>query len=181
MEESVHVHGGVNMVRSFVVVAFVGVAVVACRPAAPPPPAVAFDPKTVAHIRQEGGGKIAGQAFLVLPNGQTRLASGETVRLIPDSPYARARFETLYQGRKFVRARDWANIPADPAYTALIRTTTTTSAGHFRFDGVAPGRYFVATQKVYQPQDALLPEGGAMYETVEVKGDETARIVIVGR
>jgi hypothetical protein len=46
---------------------------------------------------------------------------------------------------------------------------------------VAPGRYFVATQKVYRPQDALFPEGGAMYETVEVKDGETARVVVVGR
>lgn len=173
--------GGVSMIRSSVAVIVMAVALAACRPAAPPPPAVSFDPKMAAHIQKEGGGKITGQAFLVLPNGQTRLAAGEPVRLVPDTPYARARFETLYQGRKFVRARDWVNIPADPAYTAHTRTTTTTSAGHFRFDGVAPGRYFVATQKVYRPQDALFPEGGAMFETVEVKDGETARVVVVGR
>jgi hypothetical protein len=169
------------MFRSSFAMVVMGLALAACRPAAPPPPAVAFDPKAAAHIRQEGSAKITGQAFLVLPGGQTRLAAGEVVRLVPDSAYARARFETLYQGRKFVRARDWTNIPADPAYTEFTRTTTTTSAGYFTFDRVAPGRYFVATQKVYRPQDALFPEGGAMYETVEVKDGETARVVVVGR
>ena len=169
------------MIRSSIAVIVMALALAACRSATPLPPAVAFDPKAAAHIRQEGSAKITGQAFLVLPGGQTRLAAGEVVRLVPDSPYARTRFEALYQGRKFVRARDWANIPADPAYTTLTRTTTTTSAGHFRFDGVAPGRYFVATQKVYRPQDALFPEGGAMFETVEVKDGETARVVVVGR
>lgn len=168
------------MIWSSFAMAVMGLALAACRPVAPPPSAVAFDPKAAAHIR-EGSAKITGQAFLVLPGGQTRLAAGEVVRLVPDSAYARARFEALYQGRKFVRARDWTNIPADPAYTELTRTTTTTSAGYFTFDRVAPGRYFVATQKVYRPQDALFPEGGAMYETVEVKDRETARVVVVGR
>lgn len=169
------------MIRSSVAVAVMALGLAACRQAAPPPTVVSFDPRTAAHIHKEGSAKITGQAFLVLPNGQTRLAAGEPVRLVPDTPYARARFEALYQGRKFVRARDWVNISADPAYTALTRTTTTTSTGHFRFEGVAPGRYFVATQKVFQRQDALFAEGGAMFETVEVKGDETARVVVVGR
>lgn len=168
------------MVRLGVIVIVTAVGVAACRPASEPP-RISFDPPAAAHIRQNGEARIVGQAFLALPTGQTRLAAGEGVRLIPDTPYARARFEALYQGRKFVRARDWRNIPADPAYTALTRTTTSTSSGHFTFDRVPPGRYFVATQKTYQTPEAPFAEGGAMYEVVEVKGGETVRVVIAGR
>ena len=46
---------------------------------------------------------------------------------------------------------------------------------------MAPGDYFVVTQKIYRGEGALFPEGGAMYEAVRISGSETARVVIVGR
>ena len=147
----------------------------------PEPPAALFDPREAAFIHKGGDGRIEGQAFLVLPNGQTRLAAGETVRLVPATAYARARFTHLYGDRNFVRARDIPQTPSHPDYAAHTRATMTTSAGRFRFDDVSPGDYFVVTQKIYQSEGNLFPEGGAMYEKVRISGGETARIVIVGR
>jgi len=154
----------------------------ACQSVQGPGPAASlFDPREAAFIHKRGDGRIEGQAFLVLPNGQTRLAAGEVVRLLPATAYARARFTHLYGDQKFVRARDIPQAPAPPDYAAHTRSTTSTSAGRFRFDDVAPGDYLVVTQKIYRSEGSLFPEGGAMYEKVRINGAETVRVVLVGR
>lgn len=166
----------------FAFVVFVAVSLSGCQAARGPEPSPAlFDPREAAFIHKRGDGRIEGQAFLVLPNGQTRLAAGEVVRLVPATAYARARFSQLYGDRKFVRARDIPQAVPHPDYVAHTRTTTSTSSGRFRFDDLAPGDYIVVTQKIYQSEANLLPEGGAMYEKVRINGGETARVVIVGR
>lgn len=147
----------------------------------PEPAAALFDSTEAAYIHKRGDGRIEGQAFLVSPSGQTRLAAGEVVRLVPATAYARARFTHLYGDQKFVRARDIPQAPPHPEYVAHTRTTTSTSSGRFRFDDVPPGDYFIVTQKIYQSEGSLFPEGGAMYERVRISGGETARVVIVGR
>lgn len=142
---------------------------------------VAFSAQEAAFIHKVGSARIDGQAFLVLPGGQSRPAAGETVRLIPATAYARARIAHLYKGQKFVRAADIPNIPAPAQYVENTRSTTANSGGRFQFDEVAPGSYFVVTQKIYRPEGALTPQGGAMYENVTIKGSETAKLVVVGR
>ena len=159
-----------------------GLLLAACQSTAPAlPPAAAFDQKAAAYIHAKGEGQIDGQAFLVLPNGQTRLAAGEMIRLVPATAYARERFAALYKGRKYLPASDIPTLPVDPSYASFSRTTTATSAGHFRFEDVAPGDYFITAQKIYRTPGRWLPEGGAMYEAVSVKGEETVKVVIVGR
>lgn len=154
-----------------------------CQSTGAPRPgvSVAFNPQEAAFIHKVGSARIDGQAFLVLPGGEARPAAGETVRLVPASSYARARIAHLYKGRKFVRAADIPNIPAPAQYVENTRSTTANSTGRFHFDDVAPGSYFVVTQKVFKPEGALTPEGGAMYESVTIRGAETARVVVVGR
>ncbi len=159
-----------------------GILMAGCKSTPPAlPPETAFDPKAAAYIHAKGEGSIDGQAFLVLPNGRTRLAAGEMIRLVPATPYARERFTALYKGRKYLPASDIPTAPVDPSYGSFSRTTTATSAGHFRFEDVAPGDYFITAQKIYRTPGHWLPEGGAMYESVSVKGDETVKVVIVGR
>ncbi|MFZ9499952.1 MAG: carboxypeptidase regulatory-like domain-containing protein [Beijerinckiaceae bacterium] len=166
----------------FALAALAAMSLSACQSTRGPIPAQAtFDAREAAFIHKRGEGQIEGQAFIVLPNGQTRLAAGEAVRLVPSTAYSRARIAHLYGDRKFVRARDIPETPAHPDYVAHTRSTVSTSSGRFRFEGVAPGDYFVVTQKIYRQEGGLLPEGGAMYETVRVSGRETARVVVVGR
>jgi hypothetical protein len=166
----------------FVLTIFAALSLSACQTTRGPEPSSAlFDPREAAFIHKRGDGRIEGQAFLALPNGQTRLAAGEVVRLVPATLYARARFAHLYGDKKFVHARDIPQVPSHPDYAAYTRTTTATSSGRFRFDDLAPGDYIVVTQKIYRSEASLLPEGGAMYETVRINGSETVRVVIVGR
>ncbi len=142
---------------------------------------VRFDPAEAAFIRQEGKATIEGHAFLRDKEGHVnvRYASGEVVHLIPATAFARARFAHFYGGRKFVLALFMPNASVEPEYAAYTRTTKAGSTGRFTFDKVAPGRYFVTTQITWAPKEALLLEGGAVYDEVTVTGKETDPIEVV--
>lgn len=142
---------------------------------------IRFDAAEAAFIRQEGKTKIEGHAFLRDRRGErnVRYAAGEVVRLVPVTAYAQARIERLYRGHKFVPAIFAPNDTPDPEYAAYTRTTKAESNGRFTFDKVAPGRYFLTTQLVWTPKDALISEGGALYEEVTVTGKETGPIEVV--
>jgi hypothetical protein len=147
----------------------------------PPDGGVGLDAGEAAYIKTQGKATIEGQAFLRDKHGQVnaRYASGEVVRLVPATRYAQARFSHFYGQSKFVPAHSIPKTEPDPQYSEYTRTTKANSTGRFTFDNVAPGRYFVTTQLTWTPKDAVLPEGGAMYEDVTVTGKETESISIV--
>ncbi len=153
----------------------------ACNAGRGPTPSVSFDPAQASYIRAPGKGVISGQAFLRDKSGQTnvRYAAGETVRLIPATTYAQARISHFYGSVKFVPAASIPKVEPDTQYAALTRTTKTESDGRFTFENVAPGRYYLTTQLVWKPKDALAPEGGAMYEEVTVSGKENGPVKVV--
>ena len=167
--------------RQFAAAAACAFFLAGCQSTSAPPPLVAFKAQEAAFVHKVGAARIEGQAFLVLPGGESRLAAGETVRLVPATAYARARIAHLYKGRKFVRAADIPDVPAPAQYVENTRSTTASSGGRFQFDDVAPGSYFVVTQKIYRSEGSLTPQGGAMYESVTIRGVETAKLVVFGR
>ncbi|MBI1868440.1 MAG: carboxypeptidase regulatory-like domain-containing protein [Methylocystis sp.] len=144
-------------------------------------PDAAFNPAEAAFIKTPGKATIEGHAFLRDKRGvvNVRYAAGEIVRLVPATAYTQARFAHFYGAAKFVPAISIPSAAPDPEYVAYTRTTKAESAGRFTFEDVAPGRYFVTTQLTWQAKDALLAEGGAMYEEVTVTGKETEPIKVV--
>jgi hypothetical protein len=139
----------------------------------------AFDPKAAAFIHKEGKATIEGHAFLKKPDGAVANAVGETVRLVPVTPYSEARFARFYGPSKFIAARAIPKFEADPDYASYTRTVKSESSGRFTFDKVAPGKYFVATQIIYKAKHSFFPEGGALYDTVTVTGKEAKAIKLV--
>lgn len=140
-----------------------------------------FDAAEAAFIRQEGKATIEGQAFLRDQQGHVnvRYASGEIVRLVPATSYARERFSRFYGQRKFIPALLMPAPAPEADYAAYTRTTKTGSTGRFTFDKIAPGRYFVTTQLTWIPKGGLIAEGGAMYDEVTVTGKETEPVEVV--
>ena len=53
--------------------------------------------------------------------------------------------------------------------------------GRFAFEGLAPGRYIVATRVYWTEPKSFFTRGGAMYDVVEVKDDETSTAIISGK
>ncbi len=100
-----------------------------------------FDPAEAAYVKAPGKATIEGQAFLRDKSGQVnvRYASGETVRLVPATAYAQARFAHFYGGGKFVPASSIPKIEPDPNYVAYTRTTKAGPTGRFTFDSGRAG------------------------------------------
>ncbi|MDE2578272.1 MAG: carboxypeptidase regulatory-like domain-containing protein [Hyphomicrobiales bacterium] len=172
-------------------------ALAGCQSTAPAPQptviASAFDPASAAYIKRTGEATIAGHAFWRDDNGGVHDASGEIIRLVPATPYARERFARLYKGGRSVRVSEIEQIPADPAYGDYTRTTRAESSGRFTFDHVAPGDYFVTAQVRYRPADETMriqaggyrsvkrlnEEGGAMFDQVTVSARDAGPIKLV--
>ena len=139
----------------------------------------AFDPKAAAFIHKEGKTTIEGHAFLRRPDNAVENAVGQTIRLIPVTPYSEARFAQFYRGKKFLPAYQIPKIEADPEYASYTRTTTSDSNGRFTFENVAPGKYYVTAQIMWRPKGNIFSEGGALYDIVTVPSKETKKIKFI--
>jgi hypothetical protein len=139
----------------------------------------AFDPKAAAFINKEGKASIEGHAFMRRPDNAVENAVGQTVRLIPVTPYSEARFAQFYRGKKFLPAFQIPKIEADPEYASYTRTTTSDSNGRFTFENVAPGKYYVTTQIMWRPKGNFFSEGGAIYDIVTVPNKDTKKVKLI--
>jgi len=125
-------------------------ALAACAPVPGPagygPPAV-FNASDFAWSTPAGSAAIEGRVAFVR-DGQSFACTG-SVGLTPDTPYTRARFQTLYGStdqaaipEAVVRARTVPDPNAD--YRSFVRSTTCEN-GRFRFDGLPDGGWFLIT------------------------------------
>ncbi len=168
--------------KQLLLLSFLSLTLAACQSVSTPAPDVAtsFDPQQAAFIMHKGDGTIKGIAFITDDQGKAHRHGGETVRLIPASDYAKARFDDLYAGRKFVAVQDYPKgVTIDPRYGKYMRTTKTLPNGKFTFTNVPPGRYFVATQVIWQGRDGAGEHGGAIYDTVHLTGQEDAPVQVI--
>ena len=144
------------------------------------PIGAAFDPKAAAYVLKEGKGQIEGQAFLRRDNGRLVTAAGERVFLLPATAYAAERFDRMFGGER--RSYYGAEVEPPPEeYYRYRRETKVDMSGRFTFEKVAPGRYIVATRIFWTEPKSFLTHGGAVYDTVEVKADETATAILSGK
>ncbi|WP_442756379.1 carboxypeptidase regulatory-like domain-containing protein [Methylocystis sp. JAN1] len=148
---------------------------------APPAPQLRFDAAEAAYLDKPGKTAVRGQAFLPDKTGKVdvRYAAGETVRLIPDTSYARARLDYYFHGAKFAPAASIQQNDPDPAYVAHTRTAKAGPTGRFIFENVPPGRYYVSTQVIWKAENAFRSEGGLIYEEVTVTGAEEKPVEVI--
>lgn len=140
----------------------------------------AFDAKAAAFIHKDGKATIQGHAFLRRPDNAPEHAVGQTVRLIPVTPYSEARFQRIYGDKHYLPAIMMPRVDVDPEYAKFTRTTTSESNGRFTCENVAPGKYYVTTQIFFeQGSVGFIPKGGSLYGEVTVTGKETKAIKVV--
>lgn len=132
---------------------------------------VAFDGNDASRISMPGYTRVVGQAKLVLNIG-TLHAAGD-VKLVPYTDYARARYRVLFKGLRCFSDPDTI-VATDPRYANYLRTAKIDATGHFAFEKVYPGRYWVEAtfennnvlDKDYKPQTCVsighveVPDGG---------------------
>jgi hypothetical protein len=139
-----------------------------------------FDAREAAFIHAKGTGRIDGQAFLRRDYGRVVTAAGERVFLIPATSYTVARFGAMFGGD--MRAY-WGNEVEEPPadYYQYRREAKIDMRGRFVFEGLAPGRYIVATRVFWTEPASYLTQGGGIYDIVDVRKDETTQAVVSGK
>jgi hypothetical protein len=140
----------------------------------------AFDPKAAEFIHKQGTGRIDGQAFLRRDYGRLVTAAGERVFLLPATTYTLERFDRMFGGD--YRAYFGTSINEPPEeYYRYRRETKVDMRGKFTFENLAPGRYIVATRVFWTEPKKFFTVGGAIYDVVAVKADETTEAIISGK
>lgn len=135
--------------RSFAAVALLAAGAAACAPLPPPgpysPAPAAFSEADFAWSARRGQGAINGRVDF-RRDGRLYDCTG-SVALTPDTPYTRARFQSLYGSidraalpEAVVRARTVPDPNAD--YRSYVRAETCTD-GRFAFSGLPDGSWFV--------------------------------------
>lgn len=163
-----------------VVLAFgLALALAGCQGAGAPISA-RFDPAEAGFARKPGTGRIEGQAFLRRDYGRLVTAAGERVFLIPATSYAVERFNSMFGGDRRSYFGNTVEEPP-PGYYDERRETKVDMHGKFLFEGVAPGRYIVATRVFWTEPKSFLTFGGAMYDIVDVKNEATTQAIVSGK
>jgi hypothetical protein len=152
----------------------------ACQGGSGGPAAASFDAKAAEYGRKAGRGRIDGQAFVRRDYGRPVTAAGERVFLIPATPYAVDRFSRMFGGER--RSYYGAAVEEPPPeYFDYRRETKVDMAGKFAFENLAPGRYIVATRVFWTEPKSFLTHGGAIYDVVDVRDDETTAAIVSGK
>lgn len=138
-------------------------------PRAPRPRQAVFQEAEYAPYRETGSGRIEGQVFLRQRGGGVVKGAGAEVNLNPVTSYSTEWFTAWMAMEPLV--------PADPRAEEFARVTQADAEGRFHFDGLPPGRYYVASAVVWEvPRRPL--QGGTVGLKVRVNDDTTTEAML---
>lgn len=140
---------------------------------------VPFDEAHARLLVADGVNTVKGNAFMRQRGGGVVTCAGQTVRLIPATAYARARFRELYGTEDGPASNRGSNVtfyPDPPEYLTVVRSTRCDSQGNFVFERVADGEFFVATLVTWEVARAL--QGGNLMQRIKVSGGSTETVIL---
>lgn len=172
-----------NLVRAAAAAGLAAAVLAACAPMPAPGPVAAsgglsssFNAADFAWSTQSGAASVEGRVDY-RANGQDFDCIG-SVGLIPETPYTRHRFLTLYQSldqaavpASVVRSRSGGEASSD--YRAYERSTTCGAGGDFAFANLPAGGWFVIA-----PVRAGSGEPVVLMRRVETGGRGTVRVTL---
>jgi len=131
---------------------------------------VPYSDADFAPYKVEGTGKVKGSAFLKTAGGDVKLGAGNTVELIPVTPYTRERFGL---------AKRYVNLAArDPRLAKHIKTTTADAQGYFTFSNVVEGEYFLTCMITWEYGPYSQMTGGQALAYVNLSDGEEVNVVL---
>ena len=123
---------------------------------------------------QRGGtATISGQAFLTQNNGGVVKAAGRSVTLDPATSIGN---EWWGKAGKYWVHRSLT--PPSPGFHKGRRTTTADADGKFRFQDLAPGKYYVRTEVTWEIGGYNPTQGGLVGQVVEVKESQNIEVIL---
>lgn len=142
-----------------------------------------FDVDDVAWSTGQGGNSVRGFATHNTLTSAGRTCASLPVRLVPDSSYARLRFQELY-GSEVAGVSTGPNFNAygpeksDPRYLNVGRVTNCDRQGNFSFEGVPDGIWFVLSVDNARSQHGANPPGSATFKRIQVKEGQTLEVTL---
>lgn len=138
-----------------------------------------FNEKDAEFINKTGNNTIKGNAFFRQQGGGIVTCAGNTVVLIPVTPYSKERMSHIY---KF---EDIGVIPpymdaisfdkGNNEYLSMTKNTKCDSDGKFEFNNLANGEYYVVSSVIWKVRSY---QGGTLMRKVSVKNGKTENIVM---
>ena len=139
-----------------------------------------FDPALAGYIKEVGKGTLTGQAFLRRNDGVVVYAAGSEVLLYPVTPYHTEITRNIFGGGKVTSVVGPRASNVDPRGQEFRRTTKADGSGNFKFENLKAGSYYVLTDVLWNPTNNALPQGGGLYDRVEVRDGETTNVILSG-
>jgi hypothetical protein len=132
---------------------FLLVALVGCAANAPPaaPRQVAFDSTEYVPYGRPGTGQITGQVLFQIESDQVKAGAGKAVILTPVTSYSTEWWLQEVVGGRRLR-------PADARVAPFQRVVTADRQGRFRFEGLPPGEYYLASWSASSAADQRVGE-----------------------
>lgn len=134
-------------------------------------PTAEYDPAEYLPYQTDGEGVIEGQLYVTIDAGEVILGGNREVTLKPATSYSSEWFEmTAKKGRKPGRRHELQG--EECTWVAL-----TTPEGRFRFEGLPPGRYYLAGEvwRLQAGVGVVFKFGGRATAEVEV-GSEPVQV-----
>lgn len=129
-----------------------------------------FDPAEASFVLAPATAAVRGRFYQVLSDGTVPGKFG-TIKLIPDTPYAREHMERLFRGACSY-SLGMLITGIDPRYLANMRVTRADQDGNFELLGIPDGTYIVyayrTSENVYFANRAAVTVSGQNDVTVDV-------------
>lgn len=158
--------------------ALAGVVLVGCAIAKPVNLTSSFNAQEARELTRPGVNIVSGSALIRQNGGGVVTCAGLEILLIPKTAYATERMRAIYgntdRGYNPVY-RQIKFTPEVPEYLSTHRATVCDAQGHFSFDDVADGSFFVVSQIVW---NVGAPQGGAVMQAITVRGGESKQLVL---
>ena len=118
-----------------------------------------------------GENRIRGQAFLKQPGGGVVTCAESRVLLLPATSYFREMIRHLGAGREPERPQT-----TYPGLKNMIRKTQCDAEGHFLFEEIPDGAWFVLTQVNWVTDDGK--HGGVLIREVKLSSRRTTQVLL---
>lgn len=130
-----------------------------------------FNEKDFAPYLQKGTSSITGQAFLKTVGGEVRYGAGNTVKLIPVTPYNTEVWQASMKGE---------TIKIDSRWEDYNKNTTADGSGNFEFNNLPAGEYFLECEIYWHVPGPYGMEktGDIIKKQVKVSDGEKIKVIM---
>lgn len=123
--------------------------------------------------QKQGDGSINGQVFLKTRGGEIKYGAGNTVTLIPDTPYTREIWNYM--------SRDELLVGIDGRWLNYVKETTADANGNFEFKNLPAGSYFLKCPVFWEVPNSsygLTTTGSVVKKSIKLSNGEAIKIVL---